>query len=70
MHKFPTVNTSECKLLPPLTIVDESNDGKLYNVEIHTPKGKALIPMRTVWFTPQSDGNPTVLKADAINVLE
>jgi hypothetical protein len=67
---FPTVNTSESKLLPPLKIVDESEDGKLYNIEINTPKGKATVPMKTAWFTPQSDGNLTVLRADVADVLE
>jgi hypothetical protein len=67
---FPKINTSEGKLLPPLTIVDKSEDGKLYNIENFTPKGKATIPMKTAWFTPQSDGNLIVFKADVVDILE
>jgi hypothetical protein len=69
--KFPTINTSEYStLLPPLTIVDESRDGKLYKIAVDTPFGRAEIPMRTALFTPQSDGNLTVLKADIVDILQ
>jgi hypothetical protein len=67
---FPKINTSESPLLPPLSIVAESNDGKMYKIAVDTPRGNTEILVRTSVFTPQSDGNLTVLKADVVDILE
>jgi hypothetical protein len=67
---FPTIDVSESRLLPPLTIVAESEDRKMYKIEIMTPRGLAHILMRTTLFTPLQNGNLTVLRADAIEILE
>jgi hypothetical protein len=56
--------------LPPLTIVDESEDGRLYKVEVISPKGPVYITVKTSAFTPLQNGNLTVLRADAYDVLE
>jgi hypothetical protein len=61
---------SETKLLPPLTIVAESEDRKHYKIEIQTPRGVTHIPMRTSLFTPLQNGNLTVLRADIVEILE
>jgi hypothetical protein len=67
---FPAVDVSEVRLLPPLKIVDESEDRKTFKVEVVTPRGVVHIPMRVSLFTPKQDGSYIVLKADAIEVLQ
>jgi hypothetical protein len=68
--KFPTVDVSEVRILPPLKIVAESEDRKSFKVEVATPRGVVKIPMRVSLFTPKQDGNYIVLKADAAEVLQ
>jgi hypothetical protein len=69
-QRFPTINVSESPLLPALTIVAESEDGKLYKVQAASPRGIVTVPMKVDLFTPLQDGNLTVLRADAVTVLE
>jgi hypothetical protein len=57
-------------MLPPLTIIDESEDGRTFKVEVVSPRGRLNIPMRVSLFTPKSDGSYVILKADAIEVLQ
>jgi hypothetical protein len=61
---------SASRLLPPLKIVGESEDGRSYKIEVATPFGIANIPMRISLFTPLQNGNLTVLKADTADILE
>jgi hypothetical protein len=56
--------------MPPLKIVAESEDRKLYKVEVASPRGLLTIPMKVDLFTPLQNGNLTVLRADAIEILE
>jgi hypothetical protein len=56
--------------LPPLTIVDESEDGKHYKVEVISPRGPVFITVKTDVFTPLQNGNLTILRADVVDVLE
>lgn len=67
---FPTINVRETKLLPALTITAESEDRKLYKIEVASPRGLLSIPMKQSLFTPLHNGNLTVLRADAIKILE
>jgi hypothetical protein len=53
-----------------LTIVDESEDGRLYKVEVISPRGPVFITVKASSFTPLQNGNLTVMKADTIDVLE
>jgi hypothetical protein len=57
-------------LIPPLSIVDESEDGKLYKIEVISPKGPVYVTMKTTLFTPLQNGGLTIMKADAVSVLE
>jgi hypothetical protein len=57
------------KVLPPLTIVDESEDGRLYKVEITSPRGPVYATIKTTLFTPLQNGGLTVQKADAVDIL-
>jgi hypothetical protein len=61
---------SGTSLLPALTIVAESEDRKLYKIQVASPRGLLTIPMKTDLFTPTQDGNLTVLRVDAIEILE
>lgn len=56
--------------MPQLKIVAESEDRKLYKIEVASPRGVLTIPMRVDLFTPLQNGNLTVLRADAITILE
>lgn len=53
-----------------MKIVAESDDGRMYKMEIVTPRGVAHIPMKMSSFTPLQNGNLTVLKADVVDILE
>jgi hypothetical protein len=68
--RFPTVDVSASPLLPPLTIVDESEDGKFYKIEVTSPKGPVFVTVKSDSFTPLQNGQLTVQKADAIDILE
>ncbi len=70
MPTFPSIDVSASKLLPPLKIVEESEDGRMYKIEVQTPRGVAQIPMRISLFTPLQNGNLTVQKADLVDILE
>jgi hypothetical protein len=61
---------SEVRLLPELKIVEESEDGRTFKIEVASPRGVVRIPMRVSLFTPKQDGNYVVLKADAAEVLQ
>lgn len=61
---------SEIKVLPPLKIVGESEDRKTFKIEVNSPRGPATIPMKVSLFTPKQDGNYTVMKADAVEILQ
>jgi hypothetical protein len=67
---FPSIDVSSSPLLPPLQIVAESDDRRMYKVRVVTPFGPAEIPMRISLFTPLQNGNLTVQKADAVDILE
>jgi hypothetical protein len=67
---FPTIDVSETKLMPPLKIVAESEDRKLYKMEVASPRGLLTIPKKVDLFTPLQNGNLTVLRTDAIEILE
>jgi hypothetical protein len=58
------------KLLPPLKIVEESEDQRSYKIELSTPFGVTHVMMRSSLFTPLQNGGLTVLKADVVDVLE
>jgi hypothetical protein len=64
------IDVTASSLLPPLTIVDESEDGRLYKVEVTSPKGPVYITVKTSSFTPLQNGNLTVMKADVVDLLE
>jgi hypothetical protein len=68
--RFPAVDVTASSLLPPLTIVDESEDGKLYKLEVTSPRGPVFITVKTDLFTPLQNGNLTVMKADTVDILE
>ncbi len=67
---FPKIDVSEIRVLPPMKIVGESEDRKSFKIEVASPRGTATIPMKVSLFTPQQDGSYTVLKADAVEVLQ
>jgi hypothetical protein len=51
-------------------IVARSADHKLYKVMVKHPKATVAILVKDAMFTPKSDGNFTVLRADAIDFLQ
>lgn len=67
---YPAIDTSEISLLPPMHIVARSADHKLYKVMVKHPKATVAILVKDAMFTPKSDGNFTVLRADAIDFLQ
>lgn len=48
----------------------ESEDRKLYRVEVASPRGLLSVPMRVSLFPPLQNGNLTVLRADVVEILE
>jgi hypothetical protein len=68
--RFPTIDVSGSPLIPALKIVAESEDRKLYKIEVISPRGILTVPMKVDLFTPLQDGNLTIMRADAVTILE
>jgi hypothetical protein len=68
--RFPTIDVNGSTLIPALKIVAESEDRKLYKIKVASPRGLLTVPMKVELFTPLQDGNLTVMRADAVKILE